>query len=246
MRISRLIGNENVELLKKRSVTLVGLGAVGGHCLDALARSGVGRFTIVDFDTVSESNINRQMLALHSTVGKKKTDVAYSRVMDINPNASVKAIDAFADESNHGEIFEGADLVIDCIDSLDAKISLLAAASRNGITVISSMGAALRKDPSLIRIADVYDTWGCPLARQVRNRLRKLGVPRGIDAVFSPEKVEFEYRNPADDEDRDPDEEAIGKGRKRLVLGSLPTITAIFGETMAHLALRKLLPDVLP
>ena len=243
LRISRFIGEDNVELLHRKKVALVGLGAVGGFCLEALVRSGVGRFTLVDFDKVSETNLNRQILALHSTLDRPKSEVAVERALDINPKLELKEMNVFADSSNHAEIFEGADLVIDCIDSLNPKLYLLEDAYKAGIPVISSMGAALRRDPSLIRITDVFDTWGCPLARQVRSGLRRRGVGKGIDCVFSPEKVEFEYRDPESDEEVEFNEVILDRGRKRVVLGSLPTVTAIFGEMMAHLALTKLLPE---
>ncbi len=242
LRIERFIGRENVELLKRKKVALIGLGAVGGFTLDALARSAIGSFTIVDFDIISETNINRQILALHSTMGRKKTEVAKERILDINPEASVTALDVFAEEGKYDEIFSGADIIIDAIDSLGPKISLLESAYRSGIPVISSMGAALRRDPSLIRVADLYDSWGCPLARSVRSGLRKRGIGRGIDVVFSPEKVDFKYIPPEEDDEIEFDDKILRRGRKRVMLGSLPTVTAIFGETLAHLALTKLLP----
>lgn len=243
LRITRFIGEENVELLHEKHVALVGLGAVGGYCLEALVRSGVGKLTLVDFDTVSETNLNRQILALHSTLGRAKSEVAFERARDINPDCRIRALNLFADASNHEEIFKDADLVIDCIDSLNPKLSLIEDAYKKGLPIISSMGAALRRDPTLIRIADVYDTWGCPLARQVRSGLRRRGVGRGVLTVFSPEKVEFEYRDPESDEEVEFNEVILDRGRKRVVLGSLPTITAIFGEMMAHLALTLLLPE---
>ncbi len=243
LRLERFIGQENIEILKKKRVCLVGLGAVGGFCMDALARSAVGHFTLVDFDIVSETNINRQILALHSTLGKSKVMLAEERIKDINPKAEVRALNVFAESGKYEEIFSSADLVIDAIDSLGPKVSLLESAYKNGYTVISSMGAALRKNPSLIRKADLFDTWGCPLARQVRSRLRKNGVSRGIDVIFSPEKVDFNYIKPEDDQELEFDDKILERGRARVMLGSLPTVTAIFGEMLAHLALEKLLPE---
>ena len=137
-------------------------------------------------------------------------------------------------------LFDGADLVLDCIDSLNPKVNLLADAFKNNVPIISSMGAALRRNPSLIRFSDIMDTWGCPLAKQVRSGLRRRGVERGIECVFSPEKVDFTYIDPEDD---DKAERMIDRGRKRVVLGSLPTVTAIFGQMIAHLALQRLLGD---
>ena len=225
IRLERFIGKESIEELKKKRVAIVGLGAVGGFALEALARSAIGNFTLVDFDVVSETNINRQILALLSTIGKKKTEIAAERVKDINPDVSLRIFDMFADKSNYDLIFSDADLIIDAIDSLSAKVGLL------------------RRDPSLIRTADLYDSWGCPLAREVRSRLRRRGVGRGIDVVFSPEKVNYNYIPPDEDEEIEADDKILERGRKRVMLGSLSTVTAIFGETLAHLALKKLLKE---
>ena len=206
--------------------------------MEMLARSGIGHIRILDFDTVSESNINRQIIALHSTVGRLKTDVMKERILDINGACNVEAFPEILTDSNHSLLFDGADIVLDCIDSLGAKVALLADAYHSGVPIISSMGAALRRNASLVRCSDVFDTYGCPLARQVRSMLRKRGVGRGIMTVFSPEKVDFRYIDPEEDEDA----EETKDGRKRRVLGSLPIVTAIFGEMMAELALRALLP----
>ncbi len=240
IRISRLIGEDRIQKLHGCCVSVAGVGAVGGFAIEALARSGVGEIRILDFDTVSLSNINRQIIAVHSTVGRSKAEVMKERLLDINPEITVKAYDEFLTEENHHLLFDGADIVLDCIDSLNPKLSLLEDAYHNGVRIISSMGAALRRDPSLIRTGDIFDTWGCPLARQIRAGLRRRGVGRGIECVFSPEHVNFTFIDP----EKDPGaERMIDRGRKRAVLGSLPTITAIFGENMAHLALQKLLGD---
>ena len=238
-RIARFIGWDSVEELGRKRVAVVGVGAVGGYAIEMLARCGVGTLRIQDFDTVSESNINRQIIALHSTIGALKTDAMKARILDINPECVVEDIPEMLADGNHDALFEGADLVLDCIDSVGAKVSLLEDAWRRGMPIISSMGAALRKDSSLIRTGDVMDTFGCPLAKSVRTALRKRGVGRGIECVFSPEKVDFDYIPP----DEDPDAEDGGNGRKRLVLGSLPYITAAFGGRMAEEALKMLLPS---
>ena len=239
LRISRFIGEDNVRLLMGKTVAVAGIGAVGGYAVEALSRSGIGAFRLMDFDVITESNINRQILALHSTVGHLKTDEARRRILDINPDCVVETYPEFISEENHSKLFKDADLVLDCIDSLNPKVNLLAAAYKQGIPVISSMGAALRRDISLVRTGDIFDTWGCPLARQVRSNLRRRGVGRGIECVFSPEKVNFHYIDPDKDTEA---ERMIDRGRKRVVLGSLPTVTAVFGEYMAELALKKLLP----
>ena len=238
-RIARFIGENNVNKLSEKKVFVAGAGAVGGYAIEMLVRCGIGEITIADFDTVSESNINRQIIALHSTVGCLKTEVMQKRILDINPNCNVHSITERLTEENVSSLIQGTDIVLDCIDSVKDKIALLTKAYAENIPIISSMGAALRKDSSLIRSGDIMDTWGCPLAKQVRSGLRKNGIGKGIECIFSPEKVNFKYIQP----DEDPDAENDENGRKRLVLGSLPYITAIFGAKMAELALRKLLPD---
>ena len=239
LRLSRLIGEENVTALKARSVTVAGIGAVGGHALEAMARCGIGRIRIIDSDAVSESNINRQIIALHSTIGRKKVEVAAERAKDINPGCIVVPLDVYISEENASSLLDDTDILLDCIDTLDSKLALLQAAYERGIPTVSSMGAALRRSIGLIRRADLMDTFGCPLAREVRSGLRKRGVGRGIDAVFSPEKVRFEYI----DASRDDKAEAVGgSDRRRMVLGSLPTVTAAFGLMVAEAALSRLLP----
>lgn len=231
LRISRFLGEEAVDSLWDKFVVVVGVGAVGSYCLEALARSGIGTFRLVDFDTVEYSNINRQLVALESTIGKRKVDVACNRIHDIEHETKVQTLPVFVDESTIEQVFapfEGKtpDLIVDAIDSVKSKCLLLSQAYARNIPVVSSMGAALRKDPSLVRTGDLIDTWGCPLAKQVRTNVRKQGVGKGIDVVFSPEVVEFTY----------------GQDGRQKVLGSLPTLTGIFGLNLAHLALNRLLP----
>jgi len=242
LRISRFLGDEVIEQLSKKVVVIVGLGAVGGYCFESLCRSGIGNFKLVDFDIVGITNINRQILALDSTLGKSKVEIAKSRGLDINPEVNIDAMNIFAHEDTFDKIFEGKiDLVIDAIDSFNPKCCLLEYAYKNDYKIISSMGAALRKDPSLIRTGDLMDTWGCPLAKQVRTRLRKKNVGRGIKAVFSPEEVNYQYKDPSQEEHADFNEQIRNQGRRRNVLGSLPTVTGIFGLTLAHLALGEIM-----
>ncbi len=237
LRLERMIGSSLIEKLHRSHVTVAGAGAVGGFAFESLVRSGVGSIRIIDFDTFTLSNLNRQILATHGSVGRKKVEVAAERAALIYPECRVDAVDAFLSEENYGELTKDTDLVLDCIDSLNPKIGLLEYCVKNGIPVISSMGAALRRDPSLIRTALLKDTWACPLARQVRAGLRKRGVECSIPVVFSPEKVNFTFTPLSDEESG---EMGSDRGRRRVVLGSLPTVTAIFGETMAHLALKHL------
>ncbi len=243
-RITRLVGDQPFENLRRSKVCIVGLGAVGSTALEALARSGVGSFTLVDFDTVGITNINRQLLALDSTLGEYKVDVAEKRVKDINGECEINALRLFAHTDTFDHIFsQDYDLLIDAIDSLTPKLSLLEYAWTHDIHTISSMGAALKKDPTLIRTADLMDTHSCPLARQVRTRLRRRGVSRGITTVFSEELVEYDYRKPEEEIHRELNEQILERGRKRRVLGSLPTITGMFGFTIAHRAIDYLMEE---
>ncbi len=235
LRISRFIGEEAVSSLEDKFVVIVGVGAVGSFCLEALARSGIGSFRLVDFDRVEYSNINRQLVALESTIGKLKVEVAKARIHDIEPQTNVEIFPLFLDENNIEQVVKpnnqgkNPDLIVDAIDSVSSKCLLLNYAYTHNIPIVSSMGAALRKDPSLVQTGDLMKTHGCPLAKQVRTRLRKEGVGKGIQVVFSPEEVDFQY----------------GQDGNQKILGSLPTLTGIFGLTLAQLALNKLLPEPL-
>ncbi len=242
LRIERLLGAEALSTLQQKHVCIVGIGAVGSYALEALARSGVGSFTLVDFDTVGITNLNRQLIALESTLERKKCDVAKERILDINPDCRVEALPLFAHEDSFDQIFaRKPDLLIDAIDSLNPKITLLAYAYHQGIPTISSMGAALRKDPSKIHVGDLMDTRECPLARMVRNKIRRRGVGRGIHAVYSSEKVVYEYLDPDEEAQADHNEQIRDQGRVRRVLGSLPTVPGIFGLTIANKATEILL-----
>ena len=242
LRISRLLGPEPLARLNQSFVVVVVMGAVGGYALEALIRSGVGHVRIVDFDSVGITNINRQLLATESTLGRKKVEVARQRILDINPEVLVEALDLFAHHDTLEALFEGSpDMIIDAIDSLSPKLALLEGAWKRKIPVISSMGAALRRDPSLIQVADLMDTRGCPLAKQVRTKLRRRGVGRGILTVFSSEPVDFDYKEPEKEQSVEYNEQILDRGRKRMVLGSLPTITGIFGLRLGHEAITYLL-----
>ncbi|MGB4405625.1 MAG: tRNA threonylcarbamoyladenosine dehydratase [Sphaerochaeta sp.] len=244
LRITRLLGEETVENLHTKKVAVVGLGAVGGMCLESLVRCGIGAVRLVDFDLISITNLNRQILATHQNIGQPKTEVARERVKAINPHCVVEELHLFVQNETVDQIFTSdVDLVIDAIDSLNPKCALLETAYKKQFPVVSSMGAALRRNPSLIRTGDLMDSFGCPLAKQVRSNLRKRGIGRGIEVVFSPEQVLFTYKRAEEEEHSDFNEQIIDRGRRRNVLGSLPTITAIFGQHLAHLALEKLIGE---
>ncbi|PLX51428.1 MAG: tRNA threonylcarbamoyladenosine dehydratase [Desulfobulbaceae bacterium] len=240
VRIEKLLGKGRAAWLRRRSVTIVGIGAVGGYALEGLARAGISHIRLVDFDMVAPSNINRQILALDSTVGMLKVEAARQRVLDINPRCRVEALPLFADATNIAEILTPPpDIVIDAIDSVPSKIELLAAAYRRDIAVVSSMGAALRTDPGQIKVNDLFNTKKCPLARRLRKQLRQAGVGPGITCVYSTEDIDFTYGEPIGAADTD---EQLRQGRRpRRLLGSLPTLTGIFGLVVANTAIYKLL-----
>lgn len=236
-RIRLMLGEEKLEKLKNSFVTVVGMGAVGSYAVEGLARSGVGRLRLVDFDVLRASNINRQLYALGSTLGRHKADVAAERVADINPRCRIEALNLFANEETFGAILDGSpDLVIDAIDSLGPKAGLIAETVRRGLPLIASMGAALRTDSSAVRVGPIKDVRGCPLAAKVRNLLRKSGTHLDFTCVYSTEPVgELKKRRQVD-----PETEYFDKGRRRAALGSLPTITGIFGLTIANAAIQLL------
>ena len=239
LRTERLIGSDNMNILQSKTILVAGLGAVGGYAVEGIARLGVGSIRIADFDTVSRSNINRQLYALESTIGRSKVDVAAARIKDINPQCHVYPMNLFVHNDTIAKLTEQPlDLIIDAIDSLNPKIELLTFAYNNKIPVISSMGASLRTDPSKIKSGDIFDTHRCPLSKQVRKRLRNRGVGRGISCVYSTERVNFSYIDP---EDETAGEDLYDRGIKRRVLGSLPTLPGIFGLILANMAYKKLI-----
>jgi tRNA A37 threonylcarbamoyladenosine dehydratase len=216
---------------------------VGGYATEALARAGVGALRLVDFDIVRPGNLNRQLTALHSTLGRPKAQVARERVLAINPDCTVEALQLFADADTLPTILAGApDLLIDAVDALSPKIELLAGALSAGLPVISSMGAALRTDPTQVRTGPLSGVQGCPLARLVRKGLRRRGLPVELPCVYSTEPVAAGFTLPPEADEP----HAIERGRPRRVLGSLPTLTGIFGLVAANLALRMLLGDLFP
>jgi tRNA A37 threonylcarbamoyladenosine dehydratase len=214
-------------------VTIVGLGAVGGYAAEGLARAGVGRLRLVDFDTIQLSNINRQILALDNSIGLPKVEVAKERIQLINPQCQVEALQLFAADETLDEILNPSpNILIDAIDSLNPKVQLLAGAHKRNVTTFSSMGAALRTDPAKIKTGDIMSSTHCPLAKHVRNRLRRQGIEGGIQCIYSTEQIEFTYQGP--EETSQPASAYENRGRKRNVLGSLPTITGIFGLILAN------------
>ncbi len=187
IRTEMLLGGEALEVLARSRVAVFGVGGVGGYTVEALARSGVGALDLVDPDTVSESNINRQIVALSSTVGKYKVDVAAERVRDINPDANVRTYKTFfLPEEAEKFDFSAYDYVVDAIDTVSGKLGLAVAATEAGVPIISSMGAGNKLDPTKFEVADIYKTSVCPLARVMRRELRQRGIER-LKVVYSRE-----------------------------------------------------------
>ncbi len=185
-RTEALIGKEALEKLNKKSVIIFGVGGVGSYAAEAIARAGVGNITLVDSDVVSLSNINRQIIALHSTVGRKKTAVMRERIVDINPSCLVTELPIFYDENTQIELSE-YDFIVDCIDSVDSKLHLIKEAKRQSVSIISSMGTGNKLCPEKLEIADISKTSYCPLARKVRTMLKKEGI-YSLTCVYSTEE----------------------------------------------------------
>lgn len=187
-RTALLLGEENVLRFAKRHVAVFGIGGVGGYAVEALVRSGIGELTIVDKDVVSESNINRQIIATTRTVGQKKVDVMERRMREINPSCVVHKYDCFYLPETAGQFdFTDYDYVIDAVDTVTAKIEIILNARAAGVPVISAMGAGNKLDPSRFEVADIYRTSVCPLARVMRRELRKRGVTQ-LKVVYSKEE----------------------------------------------------------
>lgn len=186
-RTELLLGRGASERLCRSHVAVFGVGGVGGFAAEALARAGVGEITLVDSDEVSPSNINRQIIALHSTVGCAKVDVMRERILDINPDAKVNALKFFYSEETKGKIdFSAFDYVVDAIDSVKSKIDLIYTAKSHGVQIISAMGAGKKLDPTAFEVSDISKTSVCPLARAVRTGLKKLGIT-SLKVVYSKE-----------------------------------------------------------
>ena len=236
-RTALLLGKEKMSRLKRAHVAVVGCGAVGGYAIEALARGGIGQLTVVDFDVISKSNINRQILALDSTIGQKKVLVAQRRILDINPACHVRALDMMVNADTVQQIVDlKPDFVIDAIDSLNSKVALIEALQKEGIPFISSMGAALRTNPADIQMTSCKKTINCPLAFFVRKRLRHRGVDLNFPVVYSKELTHVDCFAEADE----PNQKG---GRARNQLGSLPTIPGIFGLMCANYGMMHLSKD---
>ena len=229
-----LLDDQEQSRLTRAHVLVAGLGGVGSYCAEALARAGVGRLTIIDHDVVGTSNINRQLPALLSTVGQSKAELMAERIRDINPACELTVIREFLIPETVADIVPGdVDYVIDCIDSLNCKVALVATSFERGLNVASSMGAGNKLDPGRIRIADISQTSMCPLASVMRKRLRKRGIPKGVLTVFTDEPG----RAPL------PPQPVEGRGRARAVNGTISYMPPLFGLMLAGAVVQRLLAD---
>ena len=185
-RTEQVLGADGVERLKRAHVAVIGVGGVGGFATEALARAGVGELTLVDSDRVALSNINRQIIATHSTLGMLKTEAAKQRINDVNPQIKVNTLPIFYSKDSEQIDLTGFDYVIDAIDSVESKIHLIEEATRLGVPIISAMGAGRKLDPTRFRVSDISKTTTDPLARAVRTRLSRIGI-KHLKVVFSDE-----------------------------------------------------------
>ncbi len=220
LRTEMILGEKSTENLSQKSVILFGLGGVGSYTAETLARAGIGKLTIVDNDTVSVTNINRQLCALHSTVGKPKVEVIRKRILDINPHCEVTALQKFYLPENSDEFrLEKFDYIADAIDTVSAKIDLAAKSQEYSIPMISCMGTGNKLDPSQFTVSDIYKTSGCPLCRVMRTELKKRGIKK-LNVVWSPE---IPVKPAQTNED----------SGKRQTPGSLPFVPPVAGMIMA-------------
>lgn len=230
-RTELLIKENGIEKLQNANLLVIGLGGVGSFAAEFLARAGVGQMTIVDGDTVDITNINRQLPALHSTLGKSKVDVVAERLLDINPALELFKINEFLSPERMEEVIDSQkfNYILDCIDSVTPKITLLKMAKRKKVKIVSCMGAGGKVDPSKVMVRDISKTHNCFLARHVRKRLKKEHVNKGIRCVFSNEIQSEESLKMTD-----------GANYKRSFYGTISYIPAIFGlyaaaEVIAYL-----------
>lgn len=220
-RTELLVKEEGIQKLQNANLLIIGLGGVGSFAAEFLGRAGVGKMTIADGDTVDITNINRQLPALHSTVGKKKTELVAERLMDINPELQLTIISTFLNPENMDETLDGQnfDYILDCIDSVSPKISLIKAAKKRKIKVISCMGAGGKKDPSKVLVRDLSKTNNCYLAKQIRKRLKKeSNIVKGVKCVFSSELQDEKSLKLTD-----------GTNYKRSFYGTNSYVPALFG-----------------
>ena len=256
-RTALLLGEEALLRLREAVVVVAGLGGVGAYAAEMVARAGVGRMVLIDSDRVGESNKNRQLLALDSTLGRLKTEVMAERLLDINPELHIVKVPEYLTEDNIPEVFENAlremalcgssdpdgaltdepaastglapDFVIDAIDTLAPKIALISHCVHSGIPLVSSMGAGAKLDATKVRLTDISKSYNCPLAFILRKKLRKIGITKGFPVVFSEELPERDAIVPTE-----------GERNKKSQVGTISYLPAVFGCVCAQAAVRHL------
>ncbi len=226
-----LLGEEKSERLRQAHVLVVGVGGVGAYAAEMLCRAGVGRLTLVDADTVQPTNINRQLPALHSTLGQPKVEVLAARFRDINPEVELTVLPVFLKDENIPQLLDAAryDFVVDAIDTLAPKCHLIAEALRRRIKIVSCMGAGAKSDITQIRFADIWDTYHCGLSKAVRKRLQKMGIRHKLPVVFSTEQADPKAVLLTDDE-----------RNKKSTCGTVSYMPAVFGCYLAEYVIRRL------
>lgn len=233
-RTSPLLGEEKLQQLQRANVLVVGLGGVGAYAAEMIARAGVGRMTIADADTVNETNINRQLVALHSTIGREKSEILASRLRDINPEIELRVVSQYIKDELTDELLDSDtfDYVVDCIDTLSPKLALIKGALDRSIPLVSSMGAGAKTDPTQMEIKDISKTHHCPLAHMLRKRLHKIGIRKGFRAVFSPEAM------------REGAMVLCDEPNKKSNVGTISYIPALFGIGCASVVIRDLIGEM--
>ncbi len=231
IRTQLLLGEEAMKKLEKARVAIFGVGGVGGFAAEALSRSAIGTLDLIDMDTVSESNINRQIYALYSTIGQYKTEAAAKRIADINPNATVNCYNTFYMPENADEFdFTKYDYIVDAVDTVTAKLELAIRAAASGTPIISSMGAGNKLDPTAFEVTDIYKTSVCPLAKVMRYELKKRGIKK-LKVVYSKEKPLTPQQT----------EEASGR---RQTPGSTAFVPSVAGLIIAGEVVKDLIKDL--
>ena len=233
-RTELLLGNEKLDLLRKAHVLVVGLGGVGAYAAEMIVRAGVGRMTIADADDVAPSNINRQLVALHSTVGRRKAEILAERLRDINPEIELTVVDRYIKDEETDLLLDAAkyDYAVDAIDTLSPKLALIKGALDRSLPLVSSMGAGAKTDPTKMEIADISKTHHCPLAHMLRKRLHKIGVRSGFRAVYSPEPM------------REGALILCEEQNKKSNVGTISYIPALFGIGCASVVIRGLIGEM--
>ncbi len=233
-RTALLLGEDKLSKLKNANVLVVGLGGVGAYAAEMIARAGVGRMTIADADVVGVTNINRQLVALHSTIGREKSDILAQRLRDINPSIELNVVSKYIKDEITDELLDSSsfDYIVDCIDTLSPKLALIKGALDRSIPIVSSMGAGAKTDPTLMEIKDISKTHHCPLAHMLRKRLHKIGIRKGFLAVFSPEPI------------REGAMILCEEQNKKSNVGTISYIPALFGIGCASVVIRDLIGEM--